>query len=227
MNTIDTTTTNHAITTQTGTATSTALTGTPSLGQDDFLRLMVTQIKNQDPTKPMDPTQFLNQLAQFSTVSGISDLNTTMQGVAQGLQTGQVMQAAGLVGHRVLVPGTVGRLSATASLEGAIDLTASTNSVMLKVYDANGAAVQNIDLGVQPAGLVPFNWDGTLANGRQAPAGVYQVEAEYAQDGKRVAAEVLMANQVESVTVGTSGQGPRLEVQDLGEVTLDQVRQVM
>ena len=69
------------------------------LNQTDFIELLVAQVKNQDPSKPMEPSQFMNQLAQFSTVNGVQELKGSFDGLAEKLSSGQSIQAAGLVGR--------------------------------------------------------------------------------------------------------------------------------
>jgi flagellar basal-body rod modification protein FlgD len=198
---------------------------TQTLSQTDFLELLVAQVKNQDPTKPMDSTQFVSQLAQFSALAGVTELNATMEGVANNLQFNQLVQGASLVGHQALVTGDIGELSSTTPLIGAINLPTSTSSVVLKIEDAAGTLVQSIELGSQEAGMIPFSWDGTRSDGQQASPGAYHVEATYIEDSKSVAADTLVATQVNSVSLNSSGL--LLDVQNLGEVTLDQISMLM
>ncbi|CAK0742252.1 flagellar basal-body rod modification protein FlgD [Gammaproteobacteria bacterium] len=198
---------------------------TQTMGQTDFLRLLVTQVKNQDPTKPMDSTQFVSQLAQFSALAGVTDLNTTMKGVANNLQSSQLVQGASLVGHQVLAPGNIGELSSTAPLMGAVNLPASTSSVIIKIFDSAGTFVQSFDLGSQTAGSVPFSWDGFLSGGQKAPLGNYKVEASYLENNKPVGADTMMAARVNSVALDSSGL--MLQVQNLGEVSLNAISMLM
>ncbi|CAK0761520.1 flagellar basal-body rod modification protein FlgD [Gammaproteobacteria bacterium] len=209
----------------TGSSAFSALSSSKTLGQTDFLKLLTTQLKNQDPSKPMDSTQFVSQLAQFSALAGVTDLNTTMKGVSSSLQSSQLVQGTSLVGHQVLATGSRGELTDTLPLTGAVNLPASTNSLTVEVQDAAGHTVQTLSLGNNSAGTIPFSWDGTLANGQHAPSGTYQVKASYLQDGKQVTADTLVAARVNSVALGSSGLV--LELEDLGEVGLDQVSMLM
>src|SRR5512138_3803015 len=92
------------------------------LGQAEFLQLMIAQIKNQDPFKAMDPTQFLGQLAQFGTVSGIQQLQTAFSQMAESMRASQVLDGATLVGREVLVSSEEATLSSEGSIRGAIDV---------------------------------------------------------------------------------------------------------
>lgn len=198
---------------------------TQTLSQSDFLQLLVTQVKNQDPTKPMDSTQFVSQLAQFSSLAGVTELNSTMQGVAQNIQSGQLIQGASLVGHQVLAPGSIGELSESTPLIGAVNLPSATNGLTIKILNEAGAIVQSFDMGNQSAGLIPFSWDGTNSDGTKSPLGSYYVEASYLENDKVVGANTLMAARVNSVSLNSSGL--TLAVQNLGEVNLDEVEMLM
>ncbi len=204
---------------------SSALGSSQSLSQSDFLQLLVTQVKNQDPTKPMDSTQFVSQMAQFSSLSGITSLNTTMTGVAQSMQSSQLLQGALLVGQQVLAPGSSAELSSTTPLMGAVTLPASASGVTVQIADASGNSVQTISLGTQNAGQIPFSWDGTQANGKQAPSGTYQISASYLQNNQAVAASTQVAARVNSVALGSSGL--MLDIQDVGKMNLSQVSMIM
>ena len=92
------------------------------LGQEAFLELMTTQLRNQDPFEPMDNGEFLGQLASFGTVSGIEDLKTEIQKLAGSLTSNQTLQAAGMVGHEVLIPGTHAQLTSGGSIRAAVEL---------------------------------------------------------------------------------------------------------
>ncbi len=196
------------------------------LGQDDFLRLMTEQLKNQDPMKPMDSTAFLGQLAQFSTVSGIQSLNTSFGSLSSSMNSNQALQAAGLVGERVLVPSDTGTLGATGSLDGAVDVPTGAGSVAVDVVDAAGTTLRTIDLGTQPQGLAHFSWDGTLAGGTRAPAGGYSLHAHGNVGGKVQSLSALAVGRVDSVTLnGTDGLV--LNLAGMSPVAFNQVRQIM
>ncbi|HVT36879.1 MAG TPA: flagellar hook capping FlgD N-terminal domain-containing protein, partial [Nevskiaceae bacterium] len=128
-------------------------TASQTLDQADFLKLMTTQLQYQDPMKPLDNAEFVSQMAQFSTVSGI-----------------QSLQAASLVGRDVLVPASSGYLADGGVLAGGAQVSAS-GDVTVQIRDASGAVVRNLDLGTQPSGLATFVWDGKGDDGSTLPAG--------------------------------------------------------
>ncbi|MCX7178553.1 MAG: flagellar hook assembly protein FlgD, partial [Proteobacteria bacterium] len=127
--------------------------------EDRFLKLLVTQLKNQDPLNPLDNAQVTSQMAQISTVSGIDKLNATLQALSASMTPNQTLQAATMIGHGVLVAGSGMDLKAGVGL-GGFELASAAESNKVSVTDASGALVSTIDLGAQPAGIVKFQWDG-------------------------------------------------------------------
>jgi len=197
-----------------------------SLGQTEFLDLMVAQLKNQDPLEPMQNGDFIAQMAQFSSVSGLNKLQASFDTLANSLQSNQALQASTLVGRSVLVPSDKAIFNQTANVRGIIDLQQSTPNVSLSVMDANGELVKTISLGGHAAGEVPFVWDGTNNNGEKMPYGTYKLEATGQGPDNRFSVGTLVNAAVESVTIGNGGQQLTLNLQDLGQVSFSQVREI-
>ncbi len=198
------------------------------LGADAFLTLMLAQLRNQDPLQPMENGEFLSQLAQFNTVTGIQDLQGSFDGVAQGLQSDRRLAAAALVDRQVLVPSTQATLAEDAPVETVLQLDAPAERVIVRISDASGQLVQTIDLGPQPAGEVPLRWNGERADGDTAPPGSSRLQA-IAADGEGqsgVELPVLAARRVDSVTLAGDGGEPLLNLDDGSAVTLGNVRRI-
>jgi len=200
-------------------------TSTGALQQEAFLELMVTQFQNQDPFKPMENGDFLGQLAQFGTVSGIEDLQSSFASFADSLYSDQALQASGLIGREVLIPGSTGVLGGTGGIRGAAELTTATPSMMVQITDASGQLVRRMDLGVQEAGLAYFDWDGLNDLGQRVAAGAYQVEVIAGPEGMREQMPVMLEARVDSVTLGNVG-GVLLNLEQLGEIPLADVRRI-
>lgn len=198
---------------------------TGKLGQDQFLELMVAQLKNQDPLKPMQNGEFLGQLAQFGTVSGIQDLQKSFSGLASSLQSNQALMASSLVGRSVLAPGDSGTLVPGASLRGAVDLPKSAQNVVLDITDSGGQLVRRLELGAQTAGAARFSWDGLNSTGALAPAGIYKLTAQVQGGNERYAVNTLIEARVDSVTLGGTN-GLTLNLSGIGPVNLSDVRQI-
>jgi flagellar basal-body rod modification protein FlgD len=197
------------------------------LGQSEFLKLMITQIKHQDPMNPAEGGEFLSQLAQFGTVNGITELQSSFDVLATSLQSSQALQASTMVGRSVLIPGNVGLLENGVELQGAVDLPASSAGLKVLIHDATGQLVRQIDLGTQPPGIARFAWDGFSNSGVAVPAGTYRVSAQAFVGGKAVTQETLIQGKVESVTLGKAGDDSSLNLRGLGTVFLNEVREIL
>ena len=195
------------------------------LGQAEFLELMIAQLKNQDPFKAMDPSQFLGQLAQFGTVSGISEMKEAFGTLSDAMRSSQVLDGATMVGREVLLPSDQVLLHAEGSVKGAIDVPTGTNALQVNIRDANGTLVRSLPLPTS-SGLQEFSWDGVADNGTRAPAGEYTFEAVANVAGKSGSLEMLMAGRVNSVTIDAA-TGLTLNTSNLGSRSLGDVRRVM
>jgi len=196
------------------------------LGQDDFLELMTAQLKFQDPLEPMENGDFLAQMAQFSTVSGINDLNDAFNSMSTAFQSNQALQASTMVGRDVLIPGDRSRLGENDPLVAAVELDQPARQVVVNITDANGQLVQRLDYGLQPAGMMDIRWDGQMADGSRAAPGLYTVSAEVHQGDGISSGTLFTQARVESVTLGQAGQDLTLTVSDLGDIPMSQIRKI-
>jgi flagellar basal-body rod modification protein FlgD len=196
------------------------------LGQDEFLMLMLTQFKNQDPLKPQDPAEFLSQLAQVSSVAGISEMKNSIGKLADSLYAGQALQAASVVGRNVLAPSDNATVVAGQSVQGAVDLPASTPAGFVRVLDSSGALVREIALGARPAGMANFEWDGRSNTGVPAAPGTYQIIAGYRGDGKEIAVDTYLSKKVASVSLGGDGNRTEITTSDNQTLGLADVRAI-
>ena len=148
-----------------------ALSAAGSLNMNDFLKLMTTQLQAQDPFNPMDNTQMAAQLAQFSSVAGISQMNTSLQSIASELTGSRIGDAASWIGKQALVAGSTATPLADGSYSGAITLPSAAASVSYSLIDASGNVVHTESLGAEGAGNVPFSWNGKDAGGNVVSGG--------------------------------------------------------
>jgi flagellar basal-body rod modification protein FlgD len=198
-----------------------------TLGGTNFLTLMLAQLKNQDPTSPVDSNQFLNQLASLSTVQGITQLNTSFGALSTSLVSSQALQASSLLGHQALVSSKTANLAAHGSVSGAIGVPQTTSLAVVNISDSSGALVRQINLGAQSTGLANFSWDGKLQDGSQAPAGQYTLSAQFAgATSGATAASTYVNGVVQSVTMGAGQTGLTLNVSGLGSVPFSGVKQI-
>ncbi|MCC5810663.1 MAG: flagellar hook assembly protein FlgD [Ectothiorhodospiraceae bacterium] len=200
--------------------------GNSELGQDQFLKLMITQFQNQDPFQPMESGEFLGQLAHFTTANGIGELQKSFDKFAGHMMTDQALRAAPLVGRDVLVESGHGYLGEDQPLKGAVKLPSSVEQLTLKIHNSSGELVREIPMGQQSAGQLEFSWDGKNASGQQLPAGTYKVSAEGYSEGKTTGFDILASARVTSVSLGQNGESPTLNLQGLGEMKLSAVRHI-
>ncbi|MDX1697824.1 MAG: flagellar hook assembly protein FlgD [Thiohalobacterales bacterium] len=199
---------------------------TTELGQEDFLKLMTTQLRNQDPFAPMENGDFMGQLAQFGTVSGIEEVRTELQNLSGSLVSNQALQAAGMLNRAVLVPSSQAILAEGGSIAGAVELPNAVTSMNVGIYDQSGQLVRDMGLGSQSPGMVTFSWDGLATDGSAVPPGRYELRAEAISGGVNEAYDVLIADQVQSVSLPSGGRPLTLELAGLGTVDFSQVRQI-
>lgn len=199
-----------------------------TLGQEQFLKLMTTQMTHQDPTKPMENGDFLAQMAQFGTVSGIQDLQKSFGDFASSINSSQALQASSLVGRYVSAPGTQGVLGVGGKITGNINLEDSTSNVHVKVTDsATGEVVREVDMGAQGKGAIPFSWDGTNANGVLANPGVYKIEATAIIDGNNTVLATDINSKVDSVSMASGSNGMKVNLTGLDSVNFNQIKQIL
>lgn len=175
------------------------------LGKNQFLQLMIAQMNHQDPLDPAKNEQFIAQLAQFSTVEGIENLNKSFTSMATSLQSSMATQAASLVGRNVVVPTSSAVLAGGNSVAGSIEVPRASSDVSVEITNSAGELIQSMELGAQPAGRLQFGWDGTTSDGARVPDGYYHVNAYGDFDGDRAELTVNMPDQVVSVSLGEDG----------------------
>ena len=194
-----------------------------TLGQSDFLKLMTTQLQNQDPFAPMDNGDFIAQMAQFSTVTGIQEINNSIGRLVEEFDQARIATASNLLGHSVLVPGDTGLPDEDGELHGVLDLPEGTISTELRYLDADsGEELFYDDLGPRPSGLVGFSWQ--------------TIPQEFLDSGKRIKIEATIDtgkgpeqlspsiySKVISASVG-SGENKEvlLNVEDYGQLDISQ-----
>ena len=204
------------------------------LGQSAFLELMITQMENQNPLDPQDNSEFVAQLAQFSSVESLDKLNNSFDDFAVNFLSNQALQASSLVGTSVAVPGSQAQLFEGGYIGGTIDLPASTTDMTMNIYSDTGELVESIPLGDQQAGDIVFRWDGNRIeiNGQlnswesenPLAAGDFTFEVLASQDGEAQQLDTALSANVNSVSVDENNQ-LILNLAGIGPVSLADVKQ--
>ena len=205
--------------------------------QDRFLKLLVTQLQNQDPLNPMDNAQMTTQLAQISTVTGIDKLNTTLSSMIDSVASSQNVQSAEMIGKSVLVAGSKLELSSstvkdstgkdvtTKSAVGGVKLAGAADSVTVTVKDSSGNVVSVQNLGAQKAGVFNFAWDGATDAKTVAADGTYTISVSALQGTNKVEATAMQFGTVSALV--RSGSTFLLDLGSLGKVALSDVQQIL
>ena len=201
--------------------------------KNQFMTLLVTQLRNQDPLNPMENAEFTSQLAQLETVNGITQLNNTLQALSGQMDMTQSMQAATLIGKEVLVTGNKISTGSAAddpntkvSTPFGVDLISSAEKVKVAILDGSCKAVRNVELGPVNAGVVSLEWDGLNDSGLPVPDGAYTLDVTaVGADGSAVGVEALTYGQVSSIAYASTGV--QLDLGLMGSRSLFDVRKIM
>ncbi|HEY0942759.1 MAG TPA: flagellar hook capping FlgD N-terminal domain-containing protein [Steroidobacter sp.] len=197
-----------------------------TLGIDSFLTLMTAQLRNQDPLKPLEGTEFISQLATFGTVSGVQGMQTSLETLAASLRSTQTLNGATMVGRDILAAAYYFEHTQGGTVSGQIDVPAGTTALQLRITDSTGAVVREIQLDTT-AGTQNFTWDGLRSDGTQAETDDYDIEAIATVRGQTGSLEVLMSGRVSSVSIDPTGTNLTLNTAALGSVAMADVRRVM
>ncbi|MEI7446050.1 MAG: flagellar hook assembly protein FlgD [Burkholderiales bacterium] len=209
----------------TGTASSTGGAASADETEDRFLKLLVAQMKNQDPLNPADNAQITSQMAQINTVKGIDKMNTALAKLVERNAAGSATDAAAMVGRSVLVEGDTMTLPKDGTAKAGFQLDAAATGVTVEVLDAKGAVVDTRKLGAMPAGLQTFGWDGRTGLLSSADPGNYRIRVTAVNGNDAVNATTLAAAPVQAVTRGTAGV--TLQLGPYGTRGLDDVKAIL
>jgi flagellar basal-body rod modification protein FlgD len=202
--------------------------------RESFMTLLITQLQNQDPLNPMENSEMTSQLAQINTVSGIEQLNDTLNGITQQMDVAKTLQAAGLIDKAVLVPGNNVMVSVDAengsyATPFGIELAKPAEKVEVTVTNRSGEVVYTKDLGAVAAGVESFSWGGLTNEGSPVAEGAYKVNFKATDvDGKAIEATALNYALVQGVSPGAGNGNVRLDLGAIyGQVAIDQIKQIL
>jgi len=198
--------------------------GSSALDKDQFLKLLVAQLKNQDPTQPQDPTAFIAQLAQFSSLEAQQNTNTKLDSLILAQATAGQANASSLIGKQVAFKTNHVQLVAGQSVTAGANLGSDAATVTVTVSDSNGKLVRTLQAGAHAAGSFAINWDGTTDDGQSAPAGAYTLQASaFDANKKAVTIDLTGSGVVSGVTY--DGTTPHLTI-DNSSVNMSDVTSI-
>lgn len=206
------------------------------LGRDAFLELMITQMENQDPLSPKENSAMVAELAQFTSVENLDQLNNSFEALSRSLLSGQALQATALVGTSVTVPASQAVLRQNDVVSGSVSVPSSASDMNINIYNEAGSLVEQVSVGSQPAGETVFRWDGfnmevngemldwQSSNEEGLPPGTYKFEVMAGQNGDNTQLETALSANVNSVTVGDNGE-LTINLAGIGPVSMSDIKQ--
>lgn len=201
------------------------------MGKDEFMKLMIAQMNNQDPLEPQGNAEYMAQLSQLSMVEGIQNLNSVTEGFITSLQSSQALQASALVGRKVQIQSNIGNLVEGGTFSGSVFVPASANNMDMKIMDNNGQVLKTIDTsqyrndsGYFSEGQINFEWDGVMDNGEMAEPGLYQVVSSAEIEGQSYSLTTYTNANVNSVTIANGGE-VWLNLAGKGSIALSEVNE--
>ncbi|UTW02787.1 flagellar biosynthesis protein FlgD [Amphritea atlantica] len=199
-------------------------TSTQSSGNADsemFMKLMIAQLQNQDPTSPAETSEFMQQIASMSTVENIAKLNTTMESMSASLLSSQAaLQASSMIGQDVYAKTDMAQVGESGEIRGVVELPVSTENLRVSIYDSANNLIDEVEMGSQGTGDHYFVWSAG-----DRPPGAYRVVAEAQVDGNYKTASSFIAYNVNSVTLGQNGIGMKVNT-DAGSVDFSDVKRI-
>ena len=194
-----------------------------NLGQKDFLKLMTTQLQNQDPFAPMENAEFIGQMAQFSTVTGIAEMGEALKSISSQLNEFRIATASNMLGSSVMIPGNYARIDSEQTIHGMVDLPKASAQTEVRFTDATGNILHSKQLGAQASGLVGFSWEDIPADVavKNEPIRI-EVFADFGNGFESLTPSIFA--EVLAASTGNSDQGVILDVRDYGEILASDVQ---
>lgn len=197
-----------------------------TLGIEEFLTLMTAQLKNQDPMKPLEGTEFISQLATFGTVSGVQEMKESMELLASSLRSTQTLNGSSMLGRDILVEADSLTHTQGGTVSGELEVPAGTTSLQIRITDSTGAVVREMSLDTA-AGTRTFTWNGLKTDGSPAESDTYDIEAVATVSGQSGSLPLMLSGRVSSISLDASGTNLTLNTAALGAVAMTDVRRVM
>lgn len=188
--------------------------------KNEFLTLMLAQMKNQDPLNPMDGAEYASQMAQFSTVEGIQNMGKLQQQNNNLIDSLQVLQTADLVGNKVSIPASQIKLSEEETLNGFVNMKTSAEEVSVIVRNSSGEVVKEINLGSQGVGRVDFEIP-------DLEKGSYQMDVVARNGDKETVSTPYLERRIDKVSIPGSGGDVQLSVSGIGNISLYSVNEFL
>ncbi len=198
-----------------------------NMGKQDFLTLFTAQLKNQNPLDPVKNEAFVAQLAQFSQLEALTNMQGSLDGFVKTMSGQRMLEGAALIGKQVPLMDGTAQLTAGGSVPATVDLPNGASGVKVIIKDSAGNTVQELIAGAQDPGPLDFAWDGTDAKGEPAPAGTYKITATAVVGGATQTVGVQTLATIRSVSTDTASSDVKLELSGGQSVLLSTVKRIV
>jgi flagellar basal-body rod modification protein FlgD len=208
--------------------TSTSTTGTSAASQSqNFLKLLVAQIQNQDPMSPMDASTMTAQMSNLSMVQSMQDMNTSLASLLSQMQSANFVTQSSSIGHSPLVAGNVIQYSGSGNVMMGGNVANALSDLTATITDGSGNVVNQVDLGSAQPGMTNFAWSGTDSSGNQLPAGRYYIQfvGTNSSGGTDASTAAYVASPVATVSKSADGKTVNLNLADGRVVDANSVTQ--
>ncbi|MGQ3892634.1 FlgD immunoglobulin-like domain containing protein [Legionella sp. CNM-4043-24] len=197
------------------------------LTQDDFIKLLMTQMKLQTPQNPFDSNTMMQQMAQLTNLSASHDMESAVKSLNTNLGASQVLAASQLVGKKVQVAHQSSPLAEGKDLQGSVALPRDVDKLTVTISDMNDRVVKVIELGAANAGIIDFSWNGLDTNNNPSAPGLYKMSASAVINGETVGMPTAGTFNVNSVALGRDGEGVILNLDGIGGVNMKDLVKIL
>ncbi|MEK7344234.1 MAG: flagellar hook capping FlgD N-terminal domain-containing protein [Pseudomonadota bacterium] len=196
------------------------------MGKQDFLTLFTAQLQNQNPLEPVKNEAFVAQLAQFSQLEALTNMQTSLDTFVTSMSGERMLNSASLIGKKVAVSDALTQLTQGGTIDASIDLPEGAAGIQINVHDAKGNLVQELIAGAQTPGTVPVQWDGNDAMGNPAPTGLYRLTAQAVVNGNTTSVAVNALSTVRSIVTNPTDGSVSVEIDGGKSILLSDVKRV-
>ena len=196
------------------------------MGKQEFLTLFTAQLQNQNPLEPVKNEAFVAQLAQFSQLEALTNMQGSLDNFVKSYSGERMLGSAALIGKKVSVIDTPTQLTSGGVIDGSIDLPMGASQVQLSVHDSQGRLVQELVAGPQLPGTAPVSWNGKDATDKPAPSGLYRLSATATVNGKSVPVPVSTLSTVRAISSNPADGSVSVEVDGGKTILLTDVKRV-
>ncbi len=196
------------------------------MGKQDFLTLFTAQLQNQNPLEPVKNEAFVAQLAQFSQLEALTNMQTSLDGFVTSMSGERMLNSASLIGKKVAINDAATLLTSGTSMDASIDLPMGASGVQINVHDSQGRLVQELIAGPQVPGTTPITWNGKDAADNPVPTGLYRMSAVAVVNGQTTPVPVSTLSTVRAISTNPSDGSVSVEVDGGKTLLLSDVKRV-